>query len=264
MRTSYLRVYQPLEAFTPQEQDGWAKGVETDRAPESSVSRRWLLGGFLPGWDARGAPAEGAFVRRVDGRVFVCPWRMRLRMLAGLLAFRNSVPEEVADAFVPAEDALRAARELEALDDSARCHILHVNWHVPLRWFAAFDDSERILTEDSEGLRVRYESSLLKARGRLARAVEVLESSWLDESLTETVRELWEWIEEFGEDGLVELDYGSVAAGFSHEELLDDRSAADVWTCLEAIAVGDVIRAGKIFEGLAERWTQVRVKEVAN
>jgi hypothetical protein len=188
-------------------------------------------------------------------------------MLAGLLAFRGSIPEEVADAFVPESEARRAAHELAVLGEEhpeVRSHILHANWHVPLRWFAAFDDSERILTEDKEGLRVRYETPLSDGRARLERARTVLEGSLIDESVTEAVRELLEWLSAFPEDGLLELDYGSVAGTFSHDELLEDRSAAQVASCLEALASGDVVRAGRTFAELTERWTEVRSLEVLN
>lgn len=211
--------------------------------------------------------ADGAFSRRVEGEVLICPWRTRLRMLAGLLAFRGSVPEEVADAFVPASEARRAAHELAVLGEEhpeVRSHILHANWHVPLRWFAAFDDGERILTEDKAGLRVRYETTLNEGRGRLARAQSVLEGSLIDESVTEAVRELAGWLEAFPEDGLLELDYASVASTFTDDELLEDRSAAEVAACLEALAAGDVVRAGRTFSTLTERWTEVRSLEVLN
>jgi hypothetical protein len=145
-----------------------------------------------------------------------------------------------------------------------RSHILHANWHVPLRWFAAFDDAERILTEDKEGLRVRYETTLSEGRARLERARAVLEGSLIDESVTEAVRELLEWLGAFPEEGLLELDYGSVAGTFSHEELLEDRSAAQVETCIEALAGGDVVRAGRTFSELTDRWTEVRSLEVLN
>ncbi len=206
-------------------------------------------------------------MREVEGDVLICPWRTRLRMLAGLLAFRNSIPEEVAEAFVPEAEARRAAHELATLGDErpeVRSHILHANWHVPLRWFAAFDDSERILTEDKDGLRVRYETELSTAKARLVRCLSVLESTWIDDSVTTAVRELLEWLDGFTSDGIMELDYGSVAAMFSHEDLLEDRSAAEVATCLDALEAGDLIRAGRSFSGLTERWTAVRSKEVVN
>ena len=266
IRTSYLRVYQPLASFSEEERSRWGDLLERSGAEQSRLPHRWLIACSLPAADVTGS-AEGAFTRRIDGGVLVCPWRTRLRMLAGLLAFRGSLPEEVADAFVPEVEARRAAHELAVLGEEhpeVRSHILHANWHVPLRWFAAFDDSERILTEDKEGLRVRYETPLSDGRARLERARTILEGSLIDESVTEAVRELVEWLGAFPEDGLLELDYGSVAATFSHEELLEDRSAAQVATCLDALAAGDVVRAGRTFSDLTDRWTEVRSLEVLN
>jgi hypothetical protein len=188
-------------------------------------------------------------------------------MLAGLLAFRNSVPEEVAEAFVPEEEARRAAHELSMLGEqhpNVKSHILHSNWHVPLRWFAAFEDSERILTEDKDGLRIRYETRLQDGLARLRAALTILENSWVDDSVTAAVRELLEWLEEFRTDGLLELDYASVASMFGDEDLLEDRSAGEVATCLEALESGDVLKAGRLFSTLTDRWTEVRAQEVIN
>ena len=266
IRTSYLRVYQPLASFSAEERERWGDLLDRSSSEQTRLPHRWLIACSLPSADVTGS-AEGAFSRQVDGGILVCPWRTRLRMLAGLLAFRGSVPEEVADAFVPESEARRAAHELAVLGEEhpeVRSHILHANWHVPLRWFAAFDDSERILTEDKEGLRVRYETTLSDGRARLDRARTILEGSLIDESVTEAVRELLEWLNGFPEEGLLELDYGSVAGTFTHEELLEDRSAAQVGVCLDSLAAGDVVRAGRTFSELTERWTEVRSLEVLN
>ncbi|MCA1694863.1 MAG: hypothetical protein LC749_09080 [Actinobacteria bacterium] len=264
--TSYLRVYQPASVFSTEEQAHWLRErSEIDRS-EHSAARRWLISTSLPS-DPVLAPGEGAFVRKYDGQVLVCPWRTRLRMLAGLIAFRGSVPEEVAEAFVPEESARDAAHALAQLDEDhpeVRSHILHANWHVPLRWFAAFDDSERILTEDKDGLRVRYEAQLSTAAARLEQALGILEGSWIDSGVTDAVRELLEWLAGFPEDGLIELDYASVAQIFSHDELLEDHSAAEVWVCLDSLAAGDVVRAGSVFGTLTDRWTEARAHEVVN
>ena len=266
-RTAYLRVYQPLSAFPAEERDGWLANVEEKEHLEAAEARRWLLYSALPSTDVVPGPQEGAFLRRVDGEVLVCPWRTQLRMLAGLLAFRGSVPDEVAEAFVPEAQASRAARALDRLESDhpeVRSHIIHANWHVPLRWFAAFDDSERILTEDKHGLRVRYETKLSDAASRLERALKILEGSWIDDAVTDAVRELAAWLGEFYEEGLLELDYGSVARTFEDEELLEDHSSTQVWACLEALEAGDLVRAGKTFAQVSERWTEVRVSEVVN
>lgn len=265
-RTSYLRVYQPVSAIegleSPQD---WL--TEEHDQTEASTSRRWLLRSHFPSIEPLPGPTEGVFVRKVGTEILVCPWRTRLRMLAGLLAFRGSIPDEVAEAFVPEEDARRAAHELAMLEEShpdVRNHIIHANWHVPLRWFVGFDESERILTEDKQGLRVRYETSLTNAKERMAKGLKVLETSWIDEGVTGAVRELRGWLGDFPDEGLVELDYGSVAGLFSDEELLEDHSAAEVWACLDALEAGDVVKAGRTFTDLSERWSEIRALEVVN
>ncbi|MDQ3986833.1 MAG: hypothetical protein M3280_10095 [Actinomycetota bacterium] len=264
-RTSYLRVYLPIDSFPEEDRSNWLAKAEESSGHGSLLERRWLAPSTLSRtgvWEA-----EGCYVRRIEGAVFVCPWRTRLRMLAGLLAFRSSVPEEVAEAFVPQAEAERAARELATLGEGSphiRSHIVHANWHVPLRWFAAFDPSERILVEDTEGLRLRYETTLDRASRRLDRSVAILDAAPIDESVTQAVRELAAWVTEFQAEGLLELDYAGVAGAFSHEELLDDHSAADVWVCLEALESGDLPRAAGIFEELSERWGAARSLEVVN
>jgi hypothetical protein len=266
VRTSFLRVYQPVETFAAEDTERWlAEGVSEQ--PESQVGRAWLVTGRLPGAGDTYSVADGAFVRRLDDKVYLCPWRTRLRMLVGLLAFRGTLPEEVADAFVDDEVARRAARELADISDNhpeVRSHILHANWHVPVRWFAAFDPTERILTEDRNGLRVRYETTLAKARERLERAVDILDMSWLDDGVALALRELMEWVCDFPAEGLLELDYGSVAATFENDELVDDRSAEEVWSCLDALQVGDAERAGRTFGYLSDRWATARAHEAMN
>jgi hypothetical protein len=267
IRTAYLRVYEPLDSFPATERYRWeAQSIEDD-AVDLLVSRKWLITAALPSGEASSALDERAFVRHIDGRVLVCPWRTRLRMLTGLLAFRNAVPDEVADAFVPEMEAQQAARELAAMDERApgmRSHIIHANWHVPLRWFGAFEDTDRIIVEDKGGLRLRYETSTHEARTRLDRTLQTLEGSDIDEGVVDAVRELLDWLSVFSDDGLVELDYGSVARMFGDEELLEDRSAAELGQCLLALEEGDQSRAGRIFATLSERWSEVRSLEILN
>ncbi|MFN2524962.1 MAG: hypothetical protein ABR505_01675 [Actinomycetota bacterium] len=260
---AYLRVYQPVGAFSEQEQFRW-KAAGSPTGSESAPTK-WLVNASLPPADS--ATTEGVFVRNVEGALYVCPWRTRLRMLMAMLAFRGSVPGEVADLFVPEEEAQRAAQELAALTtDSAatRAHILHANWHVPLRWFAAFDDTERSLIEDKQGLRLRYETRLDVARSRLARAHAVLDAAGIEAAVNEAVEDLRSWLEGFPDESLLELDYASVAAFFTHDELLEDRSAADVWTCLEALERGDLATAGRVFGELTDRWSAARSLEILN
>ena len=102
------------------------------------------------------------------------------------------------------------------------------------------------------------------ARARLENVVDVLESTWIDEGVTTAVKEFAGWLGEFEQEGLVELDYGSVASMFSEESLLEDRSAAEVETCIEALQAGDLVKAGRLFSTLSDRWTEIRAHEVMN
>ena len=263
--TSYLRVYLPASAFSEEDRSRWA-AREEDSLPGAMPSvQRWLVSAMLPEGDW--TKAEGCFRREADGVAYFCPWRMRLRVLTALLAFRTSLPEEVADAFIPSDQAEGAARQLASLGDQepeTLSHIVHANWHVPLRWFACFDDSERILTEDRSGLRVRYETTLREALARLHRAKEILEGNLMDESVVEAVADLTAWLEQFPTDGLLELDYAGVASMFDPDDLVEDRSAAEVGVCLDSLQAGDLARAGTTFEVLTDKWGAIRAREAAN
>jgi hypothetical protein len=133
-----------------------------------------------------------------------------------------------------------------------------------LRWFGAFDDIERIIVEDKGGLRLRYETRTGDARDRLQRSLQVLEGSDIDDGVTDAVRELLDWLAVFSDDGLLELDYGTVARMFDDEDLLEDRSAGELWQCLSALEEGDAPRAGRIFATLSERWSEARSMEILN
>ena len=112
--SAYLRVFQPLDAFEREEQLRWERYL---------VSNRWLPGRprrYLDhAKDGLGliasADGEHAEVRVVDGRTYVSPWRMRMRVLAAALAFRETRPIELSDRFLSKKDAKRVARELHRL-----------------------------------------------------------------------------------------------------------------------------------------------------
>ena len=112
--SAYLRVFQPLDAFDREEQLRWERYL---------VSERWVPGRrqrYLDhAQDGLGliasADGEHADVRVVDGRTYVSPWRMRMRVLAAALAFRETKPIELSDRFLSKKDAKRVARELHRL-----------------------------------------------------------------------------------------------------------------------------------------------------
>jgi hypothetical protein len=266
--SSFLRVYEPLDEFAPKERTRWQAYIERGaRLPSKVMYRDIAFEDSKQTGMLHPLVAEHAFVRRVNGAWYVCPWRVRLRMLVGLLAFRNNLPGEAAEAFVPEDQAERVIEELERLrrdDPDMRANIASAPWHVPLRWFVPFDDAEKIMTIENGTTRVRYETDWVTATVRLQRAVDVLKSSGLPEGVVETVEELNEWMAEFPRGSLIELDYGSVADLFSQEDLELDRSAGEIWASIEALETGDFQEASRRYSELMQWWSRVQALESAN
>lgn len=266
--SSFLRIYQPLGSFPEKERAKWAAYIASDPQPPDtrrfrhvSFSDYAMTGMLYPATD------DEAYIRNVGSQWLVCPWRTRLRVLAGLLSYRNSVPEEAADMWVPEEEALKAASELEALrseQPEIHSNITTAAWHVPLRWFMMFDDSERTVREVDGKISATYEVDVRTARTRVDRGLRILREAGMAESQTQPVEELASWIHEFSYDSLIELDYGGIAQLFTKEELLLDRSATEIWSCLEALALGDYEQSAILYNDLAGWWGRVKALENAN
>jgi len=249
---AYLRVYVP---------GGDRQVTEHVPGPQPRVLRRGAYGVCFE------SPREDAFVLDWEGRRYVCPRRPRLRMLEGLLAFRNAYPEMTAAVLVPESLARRAAVELDGLrgrDPEARSHILTSPFHVPPRWFAAFNPKERELVERPDGLAVRYRTGRGAALRRLQRAVGILKRSGFEEEAVTEVRDLVEWLRGFPSDAVVELDYGGAARLFSDGELATDDSVEEITASLRALQAGDFQGAGEHYSRVAARWFHAQSLSFAN
>ncbi|MGZ8755011.1 MAG: hypothetical protein ACXW15_07460, partial [Acidimicrobiia bacterium] len=200
---------------------------------------------------------EDALHAEWSGRRYVCPRHPRLRVLEGLLAFHNMYGEIGGDLIVPETTARRAGRELQRLYEkrpAERSHILTAPWHVPLRWFSAFSAEEREIVQAPDHLRLRYRTLLTLASQRLERALIALKEAGFDGSVTDDVEELAEWLDDFPEDSMVELDYGGVARLFGESDLVLDESAGDIWGSIEALETGDMDEAMERYSAIAARW----------
>ena len=142
--------------------------------------------------------------------------------------------------------------------------ILTSPFHVPLRWFAAFDGKEREVLSGPGGPAIRYRTSRRSALRRLERARRVLEASGFEEDTVGPLQDLSEWLRPFPGDSVVELDYGGVARLFTEEELADDESAADVADSLAALQHGDPEEAGGLYTVVAARWARAQALSFAN
>jgi hypothetical protein len=253
-KAAYLRVYMPSERV----------GYYPEHLPGANPGRVLTRGRFGV-WDE--APSDDAFITEHRGRRYVCPRYPRLRMLEGLIAFRNTYPGLTASLLVPERVADAAVHELERIHAGGRVrsHILTSPWHVPLRWFAAFTPADRELVElGSGGITIRYRALQGDALRRLRRALEVLEDAGFEDQIVDQVADLVQWLEDFPPDSLVELDYADVADLFPDGDLVIDESAAEVAAILDALEEEDLMRAGEAYAAAASRWAHAQSIAHAN
>jgi hypothetical protein len=244
IKAAYLRVYVPGEAG-----DG-DDVAETDVIRE--VDDYGLVSESLD---------EGVLATTWNETRYVCPRHPRLRLLEGLLGFRNAYPGLTAELLIPEEIAERAGAELEALRDrnpEARSHILTSPWHVPLRWFSAFEPQERLMRSSEEGSTVLYRTTVAQADARLARALVILQEAGFQEAVIDQVQELYNWVTGFDGNDLLELDYGKVAKLFTEGALALDETAGDIQSSLNALEAGNLDEASDHYATAAARWAHAQ------
>ncbi|GAA1112625.1 hypothetical protein [Nocardiopsis composta] len=303
--TAYLRVYQPLTAFPSAERAYWLEYAESPERPrragavaaEHRESLRRLVAA-----PPRPAPEEesgDAYVRRMGGRTYICPWQTRLRSWLGLREFRTETPAALSPAYLPeavarsAEDAFRRWRDR---GEPLRTHILTSNWTVPLPWFAPFSAEERCLVleggadpaaereaeqeagRDSGGPAapggaprrtaprvLLYVTEASLARERLERAVAALQENIGDGPLLAAAERLEDWLASVAHpDALLELDYGGLVHLLDDERLREDESAAEVAAAVAGLERGEDELAVAMYRRAAQRWKSVRALERAN
>jgi len=255
-RSAYLRVYVPAERF-----DGVLEHVSEGSSSTGPILTDGEFGVSLE------SARDDAFVISFDGHRLVCPRYPRLRMLEGLLAFRNAYAGPTAAVLIPEETAERAAEELDRINSrfpAMRSHILTSPFYVPLRWFAAFDPDDRFLVEEGDVLIVKYRTAIAEAVGRVRTAIRVLDEAGFDDIVVEQVRDLLEWLETFPRQSVLELDYAGVSALFPRGDLILDDSASDVAASLDALADGDFEEAGERYAAAAGRWAHAQALVYAN
>lgn len=197
---------------------------------------------------------DDAYTTEWRGSVYRCPRTPAVRMLEGLLALRAASSQLGPPLFAQAT-VDEARHRLEALKASHGrvAHILTSAWHVPIRWFVPFVPDQRELVDLPER-RIRYRQLVGDGIARLDRAIDILGRSDIPSATTAEVRELRAWLGDFPASAMVELDYGSVARFFGHDELAFDESVADLWASLDALACSNWTVAGARYGSLVERW----------
>jgi hypothetical protein len=261
-----LRVFQPLDAFPPDEQRAWeryivagapkhARPVYSDLATPAGL-------GFLYERDD-----DGALVKVVEETYYVCPLRTKMRVLAGMLAVAEAGPFEEPAEFLSKRDRRRAKRELRRVRRRNPGHvatIMQSPWHVPIRWLVLVEDEERRVHDEGDDVhRLSYLTTTRKAMGRVERAVPVLRHTELG-SIADLLVELHQWLATFDAGSLLELDYGRICRTMTWDEVDDDHSARDIHDALRALAMQDYARSADLYQAALSRSTQLRSHESTN
>lgn len=233
-KAAYLRVYSPEVSGSSEPVPGFVRtyGLLSEAEGDTHWTVEW------------------------EGRRLVCPRNLRLRVLESTVAFANAF-RGLGAGLIPETAARAADHELKAYHRSHpehRSHILTSAWHVPVRWFSAFDPSEREVYEGADGPRLRYRTNLDRARTRVKSAYDVLTGLTVFAGPAQELHQVIDWLEPFPSGSMLELDYGEVSTLFDPNDLVFDDSCEQVHQSLEALAAGDMMRAGECYGRVVTRW----------
>ena len=296
---AYLRIYEPLSAFSDADRERWAAYATSPNRPRRAraleAEQAEALGRLiaLPPIGAPARESEHAYVRWADGVTYICPWQTRLRSWLALTRLRATSAPLLAAAFAP-EEVRRASRDFarwQGRVSSLRVFVQACTWSVPSAWFAPFAPEERWLvlgsTAEPEARgpatasatrTLIYATAMPQARRRVAQALAAVhraQSAGLagqlggpaepgpaqaDTELTEIGR----WLEEFHPHSLVELDYGGLVHLLNDAALRADQSVAEVSAAIRALGDGELELAAAMYQRLRSRWQALEALELAN
>lgn len=289
---AYLRIYEPLTAFSAPERTAWeaflaardsvfdpssgdgsggeasAGTVAASTASDLAAEHRRTLSRLvaLPPIPVPSVEEHLAYVMTIDGAPLICPWQERLRGWIALRQARQELPPSLFDACLPPSVVKRAEREHETWrEPDAQPHILTATYQPPMAWFMLFSNAERILHLGVGTERVaKYRTPISHARRRAALALRTLRRARINAPMSAAVERLARWLEEFHARSYIELDYAGLVGLWGDDELMADRSVADVASGLEALQRGDAEGALEAYRALSERWRPITAYQTVN
>jgi len=266
---AHLRVYEPLAAFPEEEQQRYTalrrSGVSPSRTGSDRDERAAAVRAAVR--STLDLPDGPVLMETVDGLLYVCPLRTRLRALIAAGEFRSGMAEAVADAFLAPQVAEQAESDLERWRrrmPTMKVAVVSCTYLVPLPWFVPFDAGERVLVTGAGERSMRYVAPMSAARRRTARALATLRRALPEAPTVAGLEQLGRWLEDFHPHSRVELDYAGLVDLLTDDELRDDSSVADIAESLTALGEGRGAEAVAAYERVIARWRPLQQLETAS
>lgn len=262
---SLLRVYEPLDAFDDSQQlaimgQRSRERHLTEQLDHQASIRRVTRNVSDP------FPHNVTDLIRVlhfpgtDGATsaFYCPNQLTVRAALAADSLDQSLRAPLVDVLLPpaAREAQQTRLDPDMIADSVgKLHTRSATWGVPFAWFVLIheDDLTEVIEDDGRVLTVRVSVRVDECLNRARHAIARLAISAPELDLLDELTDLTDWLELFRKDGVLELDYGSVA-----DLVFPDESPHDVRLGIESLAESDMTGAAASYRRLASRWIPIR------
>lgn len=261
-----LRVYEPIETFEPQNQLRWSQisvTTPTVRDEQLRSLRRSITS------ESPNLKPDGVHILEHQGKKYVAPWSTVTRCWAALEDFKYTLPNSIIKFFIPQslEDSINDT--VNIVQDKVS-HILTSTWSIPPRWFALFTPDERLHGVNEDGYFTILRTSISNAKTRCTFTHRVVLGAFGEGAVEGEVAELLDWLENFDNKSILELDYGGLAT-YLNKQLMEngevgldaDTSIEDVTNSIAGLASGDGALASRGYERLVARWRRISSLESA-
>jgi hypothetical protein len=262
---SYLRVYEPLDAFSDAQQLMILEQRARERALTETLEHEQSLRRILRSVSDPFPHHEPDLVRvthfpALSGTTapYYCPNQLAVRTTLAAESLDQSLRGPLIDVLVPeaAREAHQARLDPDTFADTvAKLHTRSATWGVPFAWFVLIheDDLTEVVEDDGRVTTVRISARIGDCIDRGRRSVAQLAIGAPEMDLLDELTEIVEWLEVFRRDAVVEVDYGPVA-----DRVFPDDSPMDVRLGIESLAEADMMGAAASYRRLASRWIPIR------
>lgn len=262
---SFLRVYEPLDAFGDAQQLAILEQRSRARRDTEGIERGESLRRVIRPVSDPFPHHEADLVRvlhfpAANGSTapYYCPNQLAVRTSLAAESLRQTIRGPLADVLLPetAKEAHQARLDPDTFAESAaKLHTRSSTWGVPFSWFVLIheDDLTEVIEDDGRVRTVRVSVAVHQCIDRARRAVAGLAIAAPELDLLEDLTDLTDWLRLFRRDAVVEMDYGPVA-----DLVFPDESPMDVRMGIECLADADMTGAAAAYRRLASRWIPIR------